>query len=402
MKISNLHIRRDNGYSYMTVDISTNYTNGSELWFSVPSEYEEWLTDDVYDAFLVAAIYPAMFYGEPIQIEGKVSHRLYDNIVHYAMPVAEAYRDYLHSVEVSVTGFADAKKIGYGAATGFSGGIDSFCTFVDRYVNEGDKDVRITSLFMFNVGSHGGGGNHAREVFHNRYNLLKSFPDEVKLPYVPLDSNLFDFYQDHWEYEGGHFCRVAAALLFQKKFSRWYLSSSHAYKEWMEEMFDRNKVDLTSVAEAYLSPLLSTNGMEIVTDGSQYYRTEKTERIVGYKPAQRLLNVCVNHWGESTSAANCGRCTKCKRTLLALDVMGKLDEFDKVFDIVDYRKNRRKYWYECIKTYDTDVFSKDIVEFAKRKGYKGLPTIREVKIYELASRCYHPIWWIMKKTGIKK
>lgn len=84
MKISNLRIERRDGHSYLTVDINTRFSpHYDKLWFSVPSEYEDWLTDDVYDAFLVAALYPAMYYNEPIIIEGKVSHRLYYNCVHY-------------------------------------------------------------------------------------------------------------------------------------------------------------------------------------------------------------------------------------------------------------------------------------------------------------------------------
>ena len=64
MKISNLRIERRDGHSYLTVDISTQFTlpQYNKLWFSVPSKYEDWLTDDVYDAFLVAVLYPAMYY----------------------------------------------------------------------------------------------------------------------------------------------------------------------------------------------------------------------------------------------------------------------------------------------------------------------------------------------------
>lgn len=65
MKISNLRIEKKDGFSYLTVDINTKFTppTSNKLWFSVPSEYEDWLTDDVYDAFLVAALYPAMYYN---------------------------------------------------------------------------------------------------------------------------------------------------------------------------------------------------------------------------------------------------------------------------------------------------------------------------------------------------
>ena len=55
MKISNLRIEGRDGYSYLTVDIETRFTppHCTKFWFSVTSSYEDWLTDDVYDAFLV-------------------------------------------------------------------------------------------------------------------------------------------------------------------------------------------------------------------------------------------------------------------------------------------------------------------------------------------------------------
>lgn len=40
---------------------------------------------------------------------------------------------------------------------------------------------------------------------------------------------------------------------------------------------------------------------------------------------------------------NCGKCFKCKRTLVCLDALGKLDEFADVFDIGYYREHRSDY-----------------------------------------------------------
>ncbi len=296
MKISNLHIERRVDLSYIIVDVDAGYTSNNKLWFSVPTKYESWLSDDVYDAFLVAALYPAMYYKEPIEIKGCVSRKLYDNFTHYVLSIVTAYREYMNCVNIKVEGFAEAKKEGHYAATGFSAGVDSLCTFIDRYEKEEHDVLKISALFFFNVGSHGGGGEHARSVFHNRYEYLKSFPVRYGLPYVPVDSNLFDFYVDKWEYDAGSFCRAAAILLFQRHFSFWYLSSAHAYKEWMTCCIDKNVVDLTSVAEAYLNPLLSTEGMEIVTDGAQYTRMEKTQKVVDFELSKQYLNVCVNHW----------------------------------------------------------------------------------------------------------
>ena len=81
------------------------------------------------------------------------------------------------------------------------------------------------------------------------------------------------------------------------------------------EMIDlaRDRVFLEEFADPYIMPLLSPENLEIVCDGAQYKRSEKTQRIVNNKLAQTHLNVCVNSSNEHVSATNCGICTKCLR-----------------------------------------------------------------------------------------
>lgn len=372
MKISNLRIERRDGFSYLTVNMDVKYTTANKLWFSVPSEYEDWLTDDVYDAFLVAALYPAMYYNEPIIIEGKVSHKLYYNCTRYVKSIIGFFRDGMTDVEINVQGYKIAEKKYHHVGTGFSAGIDSFATFYEHYEKEKDPEYKIDSLFFFNVGSHGGGGDKARRKFLERFNYLKSFPDEKGLPYVPMDSNLFDFYQKYWEFDAGQFCRCAGILVFQKAIDKYFLSSDYSYKETMFFHFDRATTSFSELAETFTNPLLSTEGCEIITDGGQYLRTKKTLLLKDYEPAHRYLNVCV---GTQETADNCGHCQKCLRTLVALDTLGILNKFSKVFNIEEYK--RHSYWYKCrIRYYyNSSAYNKDNVDFAKANGHPFPPYI---------------------------
>ena len=94
---------------------------------------------------------------------------------------------------------------------------------------------------------------------------------------------------------------------------------------------------LEEFADPYIMPLLSPENLEIVCDGAQYKRSEKTQRIVNNKLAQTHLNVCVNSSNEHVSATNCGICTKCLRTMMALDSIDQLDQFRTVFDIRQWK-----------------------------------------------------------------
>ncbi len=382
MKLANLRIERRDGMSFLTCDMDAKFTDVNQIWFSVPTEHEKYLTDDVYDAFMVAAIYPAMYYNELVEIDGNVSQRLHFNISRYVPSIVKAYRPEMHEVAFNVKGYANAKQIEKGVGTGFSAGVDSFSTFVDHFVNEDQPEYKISSLFFFNVGSHGGGGEGARQKFHARYDLLKEFPEEVNLPYIPLDSNLFDFYLPYWEFDAGVFCRASAILVLQKSIGKYFLSSDYSYREGMFTAFNPHVSSLSAMSELFLNPMLSTECMEIITDGAQYLRTQKTEVIAKYKPTQRYLNVCVDHWANHTTATNCGVCPKCLRTLIAIESLGLLDKFNRVFDLAKYKN--KAYCYKCQLRldYSSKLFAKDNVDFAIAHGNR-IPSYTEAWLYML-------------------
>ncbi len=68
-------------------------------------------------------------------------------------------------------------------------------------------------------------------------------------------------------------------------------------------------------------PLLSGSRTRTVPYGASHDRFEKIAFLAGYPLALETLHVC---W-EERSEGNCGRCEKCYRTLLALDVLGVRD-----------------------------------------------------------------------------
>ncbi len=404
MRLSNLRIERRDGISFLTCDMEAKFTDVKQIWFSVPTEHEKYLTDDVYDAFLVASIYPAMYYNESVEIDGNVSQRLHFNVCRYVPAIVKAYRPEMHEVAFKVKGYTRAKQTERGVGTGFSAGIDSFSTFIDHFVNEDQPEYKISSLFFFNVGSHGGGGERARQKFHARYDLLKGFPKEVNLPYIPLDSNLFDFYLSYWEYDAGIFCRACAILVLQKCISTYFLSSTDSYSEVMFTAFSP-KADLAELADVFLNPMLSTEQIDIITDGAQYLRTQKTENIAKYEPTQRYLNVCVDHWANHGTAVNCGFCTKCLRTLIAIESLGLLDKFTKVFEISKYRRVAYQYKCQLRLDYDTNLFAKDNVDFAIAHGNR-IPSYAEAWLYMLPRRAKHFAGRVIRKlakiTHLKK
>lgn len=386
MKISNLRKEHKGGKCFLKCDMEASFTAVKEIWFSVNEKYEDWLTADVYDPFLVAAIYPAMYYKEDITIDGEVSERLCFNVRNYVQDIILAFHPEMRKAKVTVNGFKIPAKLGDNVGTGFSAGVDSFTTFYDHYEKEIDEKYKISVLFFFNVGSHGGGGEVARMRFENRYNYLSSFPKSIGMPYIGVDSNLFDIYLNPWESPAGALCRACAILLFQRKVSKYFAAGSNSYQELFWFPFKRNVAfrEMTFY-DVYLNPLLSTESLEIIDDGNKYSRSEKIKRIIDYAPVRQYLNVCVNHEKDHLSAKNCSMCPKCLRTLIALEALHKLDEYSDIFDIRKYKEIRFLYKCKCLVYYKTDEYAKDNVDFAKAHGVK-MPSRAVANIYYLLYR----------------
>ncbi len=406
MRLSNLRIERRDGMSFLTCDMEAKFTDVKKVWYSVHQEHEDWLNIDVYDSFLIAALYPAMYYNEEITVNGNVSERLYFNIKNYVQDIIRAFHPEFRKTKVTVLGYSNPKQEAKNVGTGFSAGVDSFSTIYDHFERECDDNYKISSLFFFNVGSHGGGGEIARQRFLNRYNYLKSFPESKGLPYIGVDSNLFDFYLKPWEYQVGAFLRASAVLLFQRKVSKYFASGSNSYWELMYFPFSkRTEYMEVTFYDVYVNSLLSTECTEIIDDGNQYNRTQKTELIANYPPAQQYLNVCVDHNDDYLSAQNCSICPKCLRTLITLESLNMLETFSKVFDIAKYKKVSYRYKCECRLSYKKDEYAKDNVDFAIAHGNR-IPSYAEAWLYMLPRRVKHFASRVVRKlakiTHLKK
>lgn len=399
MKISNLRIERKNGLSYLVMDVECKFSSENKLWFSVPSEFEDMLTSDVCDAFLVASIFPAMYYNEPIEVEGLVCKELYHNIVNYVMAIVKDFAPAFHQVGVKVGGFGKAEKAEHlHVGTGFSGGIDSFSTLADRFENTDDPDYKIDTLFFFHVGQYGNVNNPLTwERANNRFGITRDFASEIGVTALMMNTNLFDFYLPEWEYKAGVLNRIASVLVFQKSLKRYYISNTYTYGEMIDLAHDR--VFLEEFADPYIMPLLSPDGLKIVCDGAQYRRTTKTLRIADNALAQRHLNVCVNSSDAHTGAMNCGHCSKCLRTMMTLDSLDELEKFRRVFNLKDWQK--QAFGYKCLQIclYKKDGFARDNVDFARERG-KWLPPVVVAWCYVYAGKLFalpRRVWRRLKK-----
>jgi hypothetical protein len=246
--------------------------------------------------------------------------------------------------------------------TGFSGGIDSFFTILQYLVaKEVPPHYRITHLILGNVGSHGAfDSQRAKELFNIRYELIRSFPEEMRVEYMKIDSNISDVL--NMKYQTTYQQRVLSCpLLLQKLFSKYYYASCDSYHDTrIKEMPDFSNTDPASVH------LLSTETMDFISSGAQLSRVEKTKQLAESGTADKLLNVCND---TTARGENCSACLKCCRTLLTLELLGEIDKFDGLFDLEKYRKRRNVYIVSNVLRNGFDTLAHEIKEYADNIGY---------------------------------
>jgi hypothetical protein len=327
------------------------------LWYSVPHNYEKYLQRDRLDPFVVGLLLLGMKDGEDIYVDGVMSEKLFYNITSYYMRILRIQMPELHSVRIvpeQLVGGIPREK--GGVATGFSGGVDSFCVLADHYWNPVPNCFRVTHLLFNNVGSHGRGG---RTLFEERFSKVLPAAREMSLPIIKIDSNLsellsgFDFVSTHVPRN------VSAALTLQKLFGRFLYASAYRYEDcYVGRTHEMGRHDPVSVH------LLSTEETECIATGSQYSRVQKTDRVSEISLTYRYLDVCVS----SKRAGNCSECPKCGRTMLTLEMLGKLGRYGRVFDLRVWQENRVRFMGQALSS--RDLFLKEIVKSAREYNWR--------------------------------
>ena len=128
---------------------------------------------------------------------------------------------------------------------------------------------------------------------------------------------------------------------------------------------------MAEFCESYLVPLIRTENLELIIDGCQYRRTQKTENIADWEIAQKYLNVCIN----TIDGSNCSKCSKCMRTLIPLEAMGKLEKFTGVFDLGTYRKHKLHWKCYFAANSKKEGFANDISNYCIARGYPTPPAV---------------------------
>lgn len=343
----------------------THHGRTHPVWFAVPREWAHHLDPECLDPFVIGALPTALRTGDSIYAAGRVSARLLFAL-NTSVPalLAQTGSDF-RRIQVRVAMAVDYPSpppYSRAVATGFAGGIDAFAVLHDHLGSAVPPAHRLTHLVCSNVGAFGPAG---REAFGRRLAAVHAAAQELHLPLIAVDSNLDEFNGLDSFAHDQQFRNVAAAIILQPLVGTYLYASAFRY----EHCFVRGPDAALSAWEPVLIPHLSSERLRLLSVGCQYSRVEKIERLASLPASHRHLRVC-----SREVAHNCSRCRKCVRTLLTLELLGRLESFAPAFDLAAYRSVRSHAIVEMLAS--NDPLWIELRELARARGRQFPATLR--------------------------
>ena len=331
-----------------------------ELWFCYSDNYQPVALNA--DAFLIYLLRYGMIYNKDIVSKVPVHYELLNSINRLLIPAIHL-SDVKHAkMKVSAPVLTEYNcHQAPGVITGFSAGVDSFYALLNHY-QTGDKNLDVTHVFFFDFFR----TDINAEV--KTFNYCQKVAEEMGIPIIKIVTNVLRVLNLDW-YPTHLYSHFAAVNSMQNIVGKYYLASSFHVTDIV--MNNPLFVD-PSHYELLLVKALHHKDMELYIEGS-CTRFDKTDFIADFPIVQNRLSVC---WPRPYDS--CGICSKCVRTLVDLDVLGKYDKFGAIFDLPHYKENRD--WYFSFARTESDynnIFFMDSVRQMKARGEEITKTFED-------------------------
>ena len=336
-----------------------------ELWYRVDKEYSEYLCDERGDAFLIALLPFALSRStkeDPIIIESDapISEKLFYQLTIHFIPTLARCVSWCDSVKIKAELVHDKLPSKDAVGVGISGGVDSYYSLL-KSLNSDPTHYKVThGLFCENEYS----GSFNNELQTAYRNMAQKICEGSNINFIDIQSNICnDIYELVHEVVVTNIY-LSYAYTLQKLFSTYYFSASHLYEAF--EIAEYSS-EYSAVFNMYC---MENENMSLYVTGADAIRHQKTAYIANYELPKKYMMVCRNPYVEHGQLKNCSKCSKCTRTMIDLDLADKLDEFDKVFDVDNYRKNKEYYWGYLFFKGKKDAFIRETLELMKQKHIK--------------------------------
>lgn len=337
---------------------------------------------DLSDTFLVAAMPLAMKLGQPLEIAGTLSLRLAHGIKAYQDTLAawfpKTYRPVPFECEQVNDRAGERRPVGVGCC--FSGGLDSFYAVRELLppLNRFDE-YQISHAVMVNgfdqiVDPDRTGPS--RQLEHIFSEALGRW--NVRLVMIHANLKLFrDAILEQRELVTSYGSALAGCgHALAPEFGRFNLSGHATYRY----------EDLKPLGcHPALDHHLSSDQMDMIHLGANLSRSQKLEHLLDERPVRETLRVCFKQPAFDAATGdilNCCVCEKCARTIIMLDILGRLNEFSTFRNHPPIEAYRQRHTLERI----SPLFKSDLKRLAERHQHSDwLALLKNADGYGAAS-----------------
>ena len=283
-----------------------------KIYFTLEGKkHHDYIFEDA-SPFAAALLLPAMRVGEDLIIHGSISERLYIGM-QAVMDEVLSWGIGLHRIEIKPDHIAPDTHKATRTGTFFSGGVDSFYTFL-KHKKDRVKSHRVDSFIFINNSFDIDQRN--TKLWNQTLKNIKAIAKEehVELFIVKSNINTHELLAPilSWDYIHGA-CLAATGLALRNGFGRIYIPSTHSEDE-----------QIPWGSNLALDSNWGTEAITFLHDGSEVTRLDKVILQVSKSPtALSHLRVC---YKNVDGVYNCGHCDKCLRTMVNLYIAGALDK----------------------------------------------------------------------------
>ena len=279
------------------------------VYFSLDGTARDFRVHDDASPFAAALLLPSMQQGEDLIIEGSISGRLY-NGMHAIMQEVLRWDIGLQPIRIEAAALVTDPPGPRRSASFFSGGVDSFYTYLKHKVDPVEED-RIDSFILVNGFDI---NKNNTQLWARVMQSIGAIAQADRAELIVVRSNIQSLVEPIllWDYSHGG-CLAAVGLFLRGAFHQIYIPSTHSVAE-----------QIPWGSNLALDGHWSTESTTFIHDGTEATRLEKViSQIAGSPLALEHLRVCFENEKE---AYNCGRCDKCLRTMINLYIAGVLEE----------------------------------------------------------------------------
>lgn len=309
MIIKNAQLKRTGQATVLSASCKVRKIGWDQVYFSVGDAAQGRYVSADASPFAAALLLPSMKQGEDLIIKGSISEQLYQGM-HEIMNEVLTWDIGLRPIKIQADTLVPDPPRPPRSASFFSGGVDSFYTYLKHQTDREEAD-RISSFLLVNGFDI---SRHNTRLWDRTLENIKSVAAADGIGLTVIRSNIQGLVEPIllWDYAHGG-CLAAVGLFVRGAFRQIYVPSTHSVAE-----------QIPWGSNLALDGHWSTESTAFVHDGTEATRLVKVTWQIARSPlALGHLRVCFEN---EPGAYNCGRCDKCLRTMMNLYVAGVLEQ----------------------------------------------------------------------------